>query len=83
MTKPIRSLLSELSSYNSNVDKYTLIESKATHFINSGINLLEEIDRTFNENEADELRRRLFNSLKGKDERKFSRKIRELKENSS
>lgn len=80
MTKKLKSLLDELDRLVPDKDKYTVIESRAHHFIISGINLLKQIDENFSEEEADELRRRLFNSLKGRDPTKFQRKIRQLKE---
>ena len=61
-------------------DKYTVLESRAGHFIQSGINLIKLIEENFPANEADELTRRLFNSLRGRDPKKFTRKIKQLKE---
>ena len=76
----IKSLLDELDSMVPTRDKYTVIESRAHHFITSGINLIKQIEETFTPAEADELTRRLFNSLRGRDTMKFQRKIRQLKE---
>lgn len=75
-----RSLLDELTSDISKRDKYMLIEARAHHFITSGIDLLEQIEKNFTTEEANELARRLFNSLKGRDPAKFQRKIKQLKE---
>jgi hypothetical protein len=80
MGTKIKSLLDELSNMAPERDKYVVIESRAQHFITSGINLLKQIDETFTPEEADELSRRLFNSLKGRDVAKFERKIRQLRE---
>lgn len=80
MGKQIKSLLDELSKMAPERDKYVVIESRAQHFITSGINLLKQIDESFTAEEADELTRRLFNSLKGRDVSKFERKIRQLRE---
>ena len=76
----IKSLLDELDRMVPTRDKYTVIESRAHHFITSGINLIKQIEETFTPSEADELTRRLFNSLRGRDTMKFQRKIRQLKE---
>ncbi len=76
----LKGLLDELDRMVPARDKYTVMESRAHHFITSGINLLKQIDETFSPEEADELTRRLFNSLKGRDPAKFERKIRQLKE---
>ena len=79
-TKQFKSLLDELDSMVLKDDKYTILESRADHFIRSGINLLKLIEENFSEQEADELTRRLFNSLKTHEPNKFHRKVRQLKE---
>ncbi len=76
----LKGLLDELDRMVPTRDKYTVIESRAHHFITSGINLMRQIDEAFTTEEADELTRRLFNSLRGRDTMKFQRKIRQLKE---
>jgi len=81
MPRKIVSILAELDNMVLERDKYLIIEAKADHFINSGINIIRQIEEQFSPEEADELKRRLFNSLKGKDFSKFERKIRQLKEN--
>ena len=81
MSKRFKSLLDELDSIVPERDKYTILESRVNHFIQSGINIMELIEENFSPQEADELTRRLFNSLKGRDVNKFNRKVRQLKEN--
>lgn len=76
----IKGLLDELDRMVPSRDKYLIIESRAHHFITSGINLMKQIEESFTPEEADELTRRLFNSLRGRDTMKFQRKIRQLKE---
>lgn len=76
----IKGLLDELDRMVPTRDKYLVIESRAHHFITSGINLIKQIEESFTPEEADELTRRLFNSLRGRDTMKFQRKIRQLKE---
>lgn len=80
MTSSFKSLLDELDRMVPERDKYTLVEARADHFLRSGMNLLNLIQENFNEQEADELTRRLFNALKNHDVAKFQRKIRQLKE---
>lgn len=80
MDKKYKSLLDELDRMVPERDRYTVIESRADHFLRSGINLLKLIEENFSEQEADELTRRLFNSLKGRDPNKFVRKVRQLRE---
>lgn len=80
LKKVTKSLLEELNSISSKRDKEAIIESRATHVINSAINLLALIKENYNETDAGELERRLLNSIKGSDPNKFSRGIRKLKE---
>ena len=80
MSQKIKSLLDELDQIVPTKDKHTLVEARAHHFISSGINLIELIEENFTAEEADELTRRLFNSLKGRDPSKFQRKIRQIQE---
>ena len=80
MSQKIKSLLDELDQIVPTKDKHTVIEARANHFITSGINLIKLIEENFSPEEADELTRRLFNSLKGRDPIKFQRKIRQIQE---
>lgn len=80
MSDKIKSLLDELDHMIPKKDKYTVLEARVNHFLTSGINLLKQIEENFSPEEADELSRRLFNSLKGRDPAKFERKIRQLRE---
>jgi len=79
----MRSIIEELDRVEKTADKHLFVESKANHAIVAVINVLKLINESFNEQEADELRRRLMNSIKGQDPRKFHRKIRELREGKS
>lgn len=83
MVKKIRSLLDELDSFTPSKNKYEIVEARANHFIVSGINLINRIEEQFTPQEADELVRRLFNSLKNRDADKFAKKVRQLKESKS
>ena len=76
----MRSIIEELDKVTKPLDKHLFVESKANHAIVAAINVLLLIEESFNEQEADELRRRFMNSIKGEDPRKFHRKIRELRE---
>jgi len=57
-----------------------VIESRATHVINSAINLLSSIRENFDPETAYELERRLINSIKASDPNKFTRGIRKLRD---
>lgn len=76
----MRNIIEELDRAEKPADKHLFVESKANHAIVAAINVLRLINESFDDREADELRRRFLNSIKGEDPRKFHRKIRELRE---
>jgi hypothetical protein len=75
-----RSILQELNEVAERRNTDALIESRATNIINSAINLLESIHKHYDAEQADELERRLINSIKGSDPAKFVRGIRKIVE---
>ena len=81
MKRSTRSLLEELNSISSKKDSDAVIESRATHVIDSAINLLSLIKENYNPEDAYELERRLINSIKGGDSAKFTRSILRLRDN--
>lgn len=83
MSQKIKSILDELDEIVPTKDKHTLVEARAHHFITSGIHLIELIEEHFTPEEADELTRRLFNALKGRNPIKFQRKIRQIQESNN
>jgi hypothetical protein len=56
------------------------IESRAQQVIASAAHLITLIDECYDDDTADELKRRLFNSIKSGDENKFRRKISQIRE---
>jgi len=76
-----KSLLEELNSIAEKKHGEAIIESRATHVIDSAINLLTLIKENFPPEEAYELERRFINSIKGGDPNKFVRSIRKLRDN--
>jgi hypothetical protein len=76
-----RSLLEELNSITLKKNSEAVIESRATHVIDSAINLLALIKENYSPEQAYELERRLINSIKGSDPSKFVRGIRKLRDN--
>jgi hypothetical protein len=81
LKRTTRSLLEELNSISEKKHGEAIIEARATHVIDSAINLLRLIKENFNTEEAYELERRLINSIKGGDSSKFVRSIRRLRDN--
>jgi len=76
-----KSLLEELNSIAEKKNNEAIIEARATHVIDSAINLLSLIKESFPPEEAYELERRMINSIKGGDSTKFTRSIRRLRDN--
>ena len=80
MRKQTRSILEELAGIGSNKDRESLIESRASHVIAGAINLLNYIKENYDGEIAEELERRLLNSIRSQDPGKFTRRIRSLRE---
>jgi hypothetical protein len=75
-----RSILQELNEVAAVRNTDAMFESRATNVINSAINLIESLHKTYSPEEADELERRLLNAIKGQDPAKFNRGIRKIAE---
>lgn len=80
MKRATRSLLEELNSIADKKHSEAIIETRATHVIDSAINLLALIKENYPPDQAYELERRLINSIKGADSSKFIRSIRKLRD---
>lgn len=80
MRKQTRSILDELSSIPVGQNAGLVIESRANHIINSAVNLINQIRENYDTPEADELERRLINSIRGQDPQKFVRGLRKINE---
>lgn len=79
MRKQTRSILDEISGIVPNRDRNLVIESRANHIINSAINLIQMIKESYDPELADELERRLINSIRGRDASKFTRGLRKIR----
>lgn len=77
--KNMRSIISELDRLVPERDKHQIIEARATNVIASCINVMQLINETFSDAEAEELNKRLLGAIKNKDASKFNRKITEMK----
>jgi hypothetical protein len=75
MKKRTRSILEELNNLGRTQNNDLLIETSANNIIESAINLLNRISKTYDETTAGELERRFLNSIKSGDPRKFKRGI--------
>lgn len=80
LKRATKSLLDELNSISERKNGEAIVEARATHVINSAINLLTLIKESFPPEQAYELERRLINSIRGGDAAKFTRSIRKLRD---
>jgi hypothetical protein len=80
LQKQTRSILDELASIGAERDRSRLVETRANNVIVSAINLMNYIRENYDAAAADELERRLLNSIRTQDPSKFSRKVRGLHE---
>ena len=80
MQKKTRSILEELDSiYNEKYakqDSVYIIESRAQNVISSAVRLIEQIEQTYDAEQAENLVRKLLNAIRFKDEGKFIRTVR-------
>jgi len=80
MQKRTRSILEELENLHIERDKKDVIRSRADSIIESAGRLLDLINETYNETEADNLTRKFLNSIRTRDERKFQRSLKRINE---
>ena len=81
MQKRTRSLLEELSSMPLKRDKEEVVESRASHILESAIRLMHYIKENFDQDTAYKLEKRFHSAIKNMDPSKFSKGIARVKEN--
>lgn len=74
-----KSLFEELNSISYDRDNERLVEQKGEHIIAGAIHLMEFIETNFDEDVASDLKKRLVNSIRAKDPRKFKRGMNSVK----
>ena len=79
MKHKTRSLLEELDAIAIDKDRKHVVESRATHLIQSSINLLRMIKENFSEEVSVDLEKRFLAAIKKQEPVKFTRGIRKLK----
>jgi hypothetical protein len=82
MQKKTKSLLEELDAMYVQRDQRHVIETRASNVIASAIRLLEQIDESYNPEQAENLRRKLLNAINQRDPDKFTRSVRRTDANS-
>lgn len=75
----LKSIIEELDAIVPAKSKHTLIESRAIHLIASATNLIKLIKESYTTDQADDLIKRLIRSIISEDNKKFTRKIKELR----
>lgn len=81
MKKRTRSILDEINSIGNLHDRKYLVENTASNVIASAANLIDLINETYDSETAQDLIKRLVNSIRTQDEMKFRRGIRKANEN--
>lgn len=81
MQKKTKSILDELDNLLVHRDREKLLESRANHIIQGAINLINTIRENYGPETAEDLERRLINSIKAQDTAKFARGIRRATKN--
>ena len=81
MQKQTRSILEELSNVSFAKDKENIVESRASHILDSAIRLLTYIKENFEPETAYKLEKRFHSSIKNMDASKFSKGVNRIKEN--
>lgn len=75
MKKKTKSLLEELNSIDVKYNDTYLVEQTALNLITSVRNLITLINETYDEETSQDLEKRLMNSIRSGDEKKFLRGI--------
>lgn len=81
MQKKTRSLLEELEAIGNNRDMTHIIESRAHNIITSAINLIELINKHYDQGTSELLEKKLLSAIRGRDQARFSKSIRKNHEN--
>jgi len=81
MEQHTRSILSEIIAMDIEHDKKHVISSRAENIIESAIRLIDLIEDAYSQDEADDLTRKMLNSIRTKDARKFQRSLVRITEN--
>lgn len=81
MLKKTRSLLEELETISQNRDVNHIVESRAHNIITSAINLIEFINKHYDNETSELLEKKLLSAIRGRDQNRFAKSIRKNHEN--
>jgi predicted metal-dependent peptidase len=79
MKKRTRSLLEEINDLAPAKDKVNILESRGANAISAIINIMEMVDRTYDQETAQDIQKRIFLSIKNRDPERFNRGIKKLR----
>ncbi len=75
MQKKTKSHLEEIENFGSNRDIPHIVESRGNNIITSAVNLIEFIQRNYDDVQADQLEKKLLSAIRGRDKSRFSKTI--------
>ena len=81
MQKQTKSTLDELSNISFKKDKENVVESRASHILESAIRLMTYIRENFDQDTAFKLEKKFNSAIKNMDASKFSKGVARIKEN--
>ena len=81
MQKHTKSILDELSNISFRKDKENMVESRASHILESAIRLISYIRENFEQETAFKLEKKFHSALKNMDASKFTKAVARIKEN--
>ena len=81
MQKETKSILDELSNISFTKDKEHVVESRASHTLESAIRRIHYIRENFDQETAYKLEKRFNSAIKNMDASKFSKGVARIKEN--
>ena len=81
MQKETKSILDELSNISFTKDKENVVESRASHILESAIRLIYYIRENFDQETAFKLEKKFHSAIKNMDAAKFSKGVARIKEN--
>jgi hypothetical protein len=81
MQKHTKSILEELTNVSFTKDKENVVESRASHILESAIRLIYYIRENFDQDTAFKLEKKFHSAIKNMDASKFSKGVNRIKEN--
>jgi hypothetical protein len=81
MQKQTKSILEELTNVSYKKDKENVVESRASHILESAIRLMQYIKENFEPETAYKLEKKFHSAIKNMDASRFSKGVARIKEN--